>query len=154
MREIKGNLWSYFERFDTIICITTNGTIKNNGEAVMGRGCAFEAATKYSFLPALLGRKLKNGNVPYVFRIPRGQLGSNTEILTFPVKHEWHQKANIDLIRLSAKHLEKIADSFWQFSFILPRPGCGNGGLRWEDVKSVIQFLPDNVSIISRPEEQ
>lgn len=36
------------------------------------------------------------------------------------------------------------------FAAVLPRPGCGNGRLTWEQVKPVIKFLPDNVWVISR----
>jgi len=44
MREVTGNLWTY--RPAGIRVITTNGTIKASGEAVMGKGCAREAVVK------------------------------------------------------------------------------------------------------------
>ena len=40
MREVVGNLWTYPA---DIRVITTNGTVKNDGTCVMGRGCAAEA---------------------------------------------------------------------------------------------------------------
>jgi len=52
LREDKINLWEY--PADARV-ITTNGFVKNNGEAVMGRGCAREAARKYPRLPLFWG---------------------------------------------------------------------------------------------------
>jgi hypothetical protein len=43
MKEITGELWDYYKKPNYNICLTVNGTIKANGEAVMGRGCALEA---------------------------------------------------------------------------------------------------------------
>ena len=42
MLEIKGSLWSY--RTCGYLVIPTNGLIKNNGFAVMGRGLALQCA--------------------------------------------------------------------------------------------------------------
>jgi len=39
MKELRGNL---FHTPCDVICITTNGFVKRNGEAVMGRGCAVQ----------------------------------------------------------------------------------------------------------------
>ena len=40
MNEITGNILNYIGKPKTLVCITTNGFVKNNGEAVMGAGCA------------------------------------------------------------------------------------------------------------------
>ena len=61
MLEEKGNLW---ELDGDARCITTNGTIKNDGRAVMGRGVALQAATLYPTLSLELGQFLNDyGNV-------------------------------------------------------------------------------------------
>ena len=44
---IKGNIFDYIGKVDAI-CITTNGTIKSNGELVMGAGVAKEFYDKYN----------------------------------------------------------------------------------------------------------
>lgn len=140
MQEIKGELWDFFGKPNKIICITTNGFVKKNGEAVMGRGCAAEAKLRIPQIAAMLGYHLtKHGNLPY--RVPAAP------ILTFPVKHNWWEEADLKLIRDSAKFLASCDHSL---TYILPRPGCGNGRLTWEQVKPVIEFLPDNVWVISR----
>jgi hypothetical protein len=58
MKEIFGDLW---EVHSDALIITTNGFVKNNGRAVMGRGCAREARDKYKDLDLILGEKIKKG---------------------------------------------------------------------------------------------
>ena len=139
MKEATGDLWTYPADWRVI---TTNGTVKKNGECVMGRGCAKEAKTKYQELPGLLGSLIKTkGNEPFVFH--------NLKLITFPVKWEWMLKAEKHLIEQSARRLEAIVKELGMPSVVMPRPGCGNGGLKWEDVKPLIDFLPDNVTVIT-----
>jgi hypothetical protein len=60
MKLTYGNL---FEQEADCIAITTNGFVKKNGEAAMGRGCALQAAKMYPFLPVNLGSAIRaNGN--------------------------------------------------------------------------------------------
>lgn len=146
MKYLVGDLWDYIDYPMTALCITTNGYIKNNGEAVMGRGCAFQAKSKYPLLPKLLGDMIsREGN--HVFElIP-------LKLYSFPVKHSWEQKADIKLIERSAKELDIIAKRTLDYNFILPKPGCGNGGLEWLRVQSVIQdILNDQIFIIDYAE--
>lgn len=144
MKEIYGNAWSLAKDFD-VLCITTNGMVKNNGDAVMGRGIAAQFKTKYPFGPAILGDKIKrNGNVyqPIMWN-------DTITYTSFPVKHLWMQKADLKLIEQSALALREDALKNRDKKFLLPRPGCGNGSLNWKDVKPLIEnILPDNVYIV------
>lgn len=141
MQELKGNLWDEQYNNDWR-CITTNGIVKNNGNAVMGKGCAKEAAERYPQLPSWLGlRILKFGNKVTVFEKHR--------LIAFPVKNHWKEKADPELIKKSAEELTLIAEDQPTEKFILPRPGCGSGGLKWNTVQPLLQRLPDNVFIIS-----
>jgi hypothetical protein len=98
MIEVVGNLWTYPA---DVRVITTNGTVKKNGECVMGRGCALEAAKKLPGLPKVLGDLIKkNGNVPQRLTDKSCEIHS---LWSFPVKHEWHQKADLTLIKKSAE---------------------------------------------------
>jgi hypothetical protein len=92
MIEIKGDLFA--EPCDAM-CITTNGFVKANGECVMGRGCAKQAATYWPDLPKLLGGAIqKYGNVVILLKhLQMGTtIGSNPPLpvpkvlLSFPVK--------------------------------------------------------------------
>lgn len=142
MTELIGNLW--LADADVRV-ITTNGTIKKNGQCVMGRGCAAEAKAKYPELPLLLGKHLKeNGNVPQKFSL------ADDVLVSFPVKHHWFQMADIKLIRDSAIFLRAMAGTYGWHSVVMPRPGCGNGGLLWSDVRPVIEpILDDRFAVIT-----
>lgn len=139
MREVYGNLWD----FEGIHAITTNGFIKRNGEAVMGRGCALEASKRHPTLPRELGERLRShGNLCFYF--------SKYNIFTFPVKRYWYEKASLSLIRSSALQLnEWILDK--ENTIYLPRPGCGNGGLSWDEVKPLIEgiFTTDKIVVVT-----
>lgn len=139
MIEVTGNLWTYPADWR---CITTNGFVKKNGECVMGRGCAREYALKHPEFPKRLGDALKDwGNVVRAWH--------NEKIVTFPVKHNWYEKADPELIRRSAVSLAILAEKYHNETFLLPRPGCGNGQLSWADVKPLLIDLPDNVKVIT-----
>ncbi len=139
MKELKNNLWDVEAEYRVI---TTNGFVKSNGRAVMGRGCAKEAALIYPKLPQWLGVHLLNsGNVVHLF--PH-------QIITFPVKHNWWEDADIDLIKQSTVDLVKLVDGIEAKSVVLPRPGCGNGRLEWADVKPILQqHLDDRFTVVS-----
>lgn len=143
MREVTGNLWTYPA---DVRVITTNGTVKKNGECVMGRGCAREARDKFPLLPSELGEHItKNGNVPCFF------MDGDYDLITLPVKHHWHQKADIKLIERSVRAMLGLLEfELNNITVVMPRPGCGNGGLRWEDVKPVLEpILDDRFHVIT-----
>jgi len=141
MVEIVGNLWDWYEKPNTVILITTNGFVKSDGCGVMGRGCAREARDRVPAIARLLGALIrKNGNV-------LNQL--TPDVLAFPVKHDWREKADIVLIRQSALALKKLAMQNTYVTYVLPRPGCGSGQLNWDDVRPTLRDLPDNVKVIT-----
>ncbi len=128
MKEVFGDLWE----FDGIVAITTNGFIKRDRTCVMGRGCARQAAARFSELPYKLASRISaQGN--HVSYFPEYRL------ITFPVKHSWWGAADLNLIRRSARELLKIIEvKKINEAIYLPRPGCGNGRLRWEEVKTIL----------------
>lgn len=142
MKEIRGNLWDYWTALDTAVVITTNGTVKKNSECVMGKGCAFEAAQKIPGIAKTLGHLIEEkGN--HVYYMGHG-------IFSFPVKHNWWEPADLSLIKRSAYELVELANTLSLKSVIIPRPGCGNGWLRWNDVKAVLEkIFDDRFAVIS-----
>jgi Macro domain len=148
VREGHGDLWGYASVADVIV-ITTNGTVKKDGRAVMGRGCALEAAERFSDLPKWLGTRLSTkGNVVQFLATTDRKIPL---LATFPVKHQWWQKASLNLIVQSARDLSRAADAMSLEKVVMPRPGCGNGGLEWEDVQPVLsQILDDRFLAVTK----
>ena len=139
MIEVVGNLWTYPAAYRVV---TTNGSVRKDGAAVMDRGCAKEAATKYPFLAHELGERLQRGGTVM-------QFFSRYSLFTFPVKDEWDQRARPSLIEQSVTELRLLIKSIDdQALYVLPRPGCGNGGLSWTTVQLLLTALPDNVHVI------
>jgi hypothetical protein len=141
MKEIRGELWDYYGKPDTKICLTVNGTIKANGCAVMGRGCALEATQRFPNIAKVWGQRLKDYRLEFMYL-------HEFDLFMFPVKYNWWEQASLELIAKSAKAL--CSPARFEAQIILPRPGCGNGRLTWAEVKPVIEFLPDNVLVLSR----
>lgn len=140
MLEPVGDLWTTPADWRVI---TTNGDVKKNGAAVMGRGCALEAKTRFVGIDHYLGRMIQQfGN--HVYFLEAG-------LLSFPVKHHWQDRADIELIRRSATELRYFLDiGHISGRILLPRPGCGNGGLNWTGVKPVIApILDDRFAVIT-----
>ena len=147
MREARGNLWTLGATADAVV-ITTNGFVKANGACVMGRGCAKEARNRWPGLDVRLGTLLRqHGN--HCFRL--GVPGLSADLVTMPVKPRsdglrpgWQCEAELPLIEKSCRQLVEMADKFGWHSVILPRPGCGNGGLNWDDVRPRLAAILDD----------
>lgn len=144
MREVKGDLFSFPA---DVKCITTNGFVKKNGECVMGRGCAKEARDKFPGIASLLGTYIRlHGNHVHDLGVH-----DNTHILSFPVKHRWNEQADPQLIAQSAAELDAWVNVNFDYKdavILIPRPGCGNGGLKWDDVRPILEPILDDRFII------
>ena len=163
MKNIIGDLFTV-NGFDAK-AITTNGFLKANGEAVMGRGCALKAKQMHPVLPKTLGSLIKhNGNQPQLI-----WSAINYSLISFPVKpcYEffdgsnavkhmkrnfeigqrmpgWACKARLEIISQSAHQLVRLANHHEWDSVLLPRAGCGNGELSWEfEVKPILSKILD-----------
>lgn len=144
MKIEKGNVLDYIGKCD-IVCVTTNGIVKSNGELVMGAGCALEFKKKFPHLPKELGKKVKEkGNRPLV-----GGKIKETYIVSFPTKHHYSANSDLELIKESAKMLIQISDFYNAESIYIPSPGTGLGNLSKDDVyKELEQILDSRFTIL------
>ena len=172
MREARGNIW---DSGAPVVVITTNGFTKWNGAAVMGRGIAYQAKVRFPGLEFTLGRLLKEkGNhvhllreaEPMIFSFPVKPEsvifnGSNVVkhmLHRFRVGEEvpgWAAKADLQLIERSAKELVELVNELSdkypvlkQGPIAVPRPGCGAGELKWEEVKPILERYLDDRFVV------
>ncbi len=128
------------------ICVTTNGVVKRNGELVMGAGVAKQFADKFANIQKILGEKVKaTGN--HVYHVGTYQTlnkRSKYDVLSFPTKHNYNDKSDLDLIIKSAKRLVKWANISGATNIILPSPGTGLGGLKQLDVFNALDGILDD----------
>jgi hypothetical protein len=145
------------------VCVTTNGFVKRNGCAVMGRGNALAMAQVVPQLPELLGMHIsrKGNHVGVIY----------DRIIAFPVKPSqgdysmvldrvrdlyrpgqiipgFHCKASLELIKRSAEELVQLKKAGDIPIIYLPVPGVGNGELDFESVKPILEFLSSHGIVI------
>ena len=110
----------------------------------MGRGCAAEAKQKWPDLARELGYLISGlGNEAFWLPYTAGPL------VTFPVKHNWYERADLTLIERSANKIATMR-ALEGKTIVMPRPGCGNGKLKWSDVKPVLEpILDDRFHVIT-----
>lgn len=153
MIEQFGDAWELAK--GNILCITTNGLVKKNGECVMGRGIAAQAKERFPALPAHLGQAL----LIYGNHVHWLDNWGDWFLMSFPTKHKWWEKSDLKLIERSVKELQCMfpiddTESYkYNTKIYLPRPGCSNGGLDWKDVKPLVEILDDRFVIVERTNE-
>lgn len=133
------------------VCVTTNGVVKSNGQAVMGAGIAKQADQLFN-LSTQLGKYLNQyGNRAFnmgVFQANRIGCCVNFFILTLPTKHDWRNGSDINLIIQSCNQLVEMCNKFGINKCYLTPPGCGCGKLNWLEVKPIIAQILDNRFVV------
>ena len=125
------------------VCVTTNGIVKTNGEAVMGAGIAKEANIRYN-VAAVLGSKLTTrGNHCYVL----GEF-DHKNLVSFPTKHDWRADSSLELIEQSCRELVELADNNHWRVILLPMVGFGCGKLDFNTVKNMLSSILDDRFIL------
>lgn len=123
------------------LCVTTNGMIRRDGHAVMGRGIALEANKRFNLSRDLAANLARHGN--HVFDMglrTDAATGLYTRVITFPTKHDWRDDSSLELIARSARELVALADRLNIQHVYLTKPGCANGRLDWEtQVRPVLE---------------
>jgi len=138
--ELFGDLWDLHAGGD-IIAITTGGALDRQGACLMPRGCAAQARQRFSGIEKVLGGLIgKNGNHVY-------DLGNR--IVSFPVENSPYENPDHRLIEQSCRELVELVTRQGWDEIIVPRPGCGGGGLEWCEVKPLLaRYFDERFHII------
>lgn len=154
---IEGNIFNYIGKVDCI-CITTNGTIKTNGELVMGAGVAKQFYDKYNSthnIAKKLATLLYGGepNLKKLHVVPAQQnlcyraipaeQNNGTNVVSFPTKNHFMDKGDLELIKRSARRMVAFANEYNLNSILIPSPGTGCGQLNEKDVYAELNKILD-----------
>ncbi len=146
---MKGDMWSALENNVDHFIITTNAMVKRNGALVMGAGIAKQVRDRYPGIDVDCGRAVEkyrdhlNTYGCLINVVP----GERSSLGLFQVKHHWAEQADLELIENSTTHLYHHAQLNQGMTFALNFPGIGNGKLSYDQVKPIIDTLPDNVQV-------
>lgn len=149
MKTAKGDVFEMPKDQKDAVCITTNGMIRKDGRAVMGKGIALEADKRFDLAPLLATYLHRYGNKVFNMGV---RVDSKTHremcVITFPTKNHWKDPSDLSLIKKSAEELAGLADKLSLRTVYLPKPGCGCGGLNWKDVREILEPILDDRFVI------
>lgn len=149
MFEIIGNIFFEIGKANAL-CITTNGVLRSNGYAICGAGIAKAARNRWDQFELLLGQQIKiNGN-----RVNLVLTDHGTSILSFPTKNHWKDISDIKIIEKSCKELLEFSNTNNWNRIVVPRPGCLNGQLEWNNVKVILNSYFDDRFIVYNNENK
>lgn len=153
MNEVVGNFWDYAkEHQPQVLVCTTNGVIKSDGKLVMGKGIAKDFSEYFPDLSGFWGFKISkqykdNPELrktltyePWPMRLTSKKLlkGYRPIVYNLQTKTDLKKPSRIELVIASIIKLQEFCIKNRIQSVLMTRPGCGNGGLRWEDVRNYI----------------
>ncbi len=124
-----------------------------NTVGVMGKGIALQFKEQFPNNFKVYVDACKKGlmKVGELLVVKEHTFSGDKWIINFPTKTEWFRKSQYKFIE---EGLKQLADTIRQYnikSIAIPPLGCGNGGLKWEKVKPLMEkYLGDltNVDIV------
>lgn len=132
MKYIKGNLLEA----KTQALVNTVNTV-----GVMGKGIALQFKEAFPmnykiYAAACKKKELQTGQLLVVKELT---MEGEKIIINFPTKTEWFLKSKYEYVEEGLKELVKVIEEYKIESIAIPPLGCGNGGLKWEKVKQLIE---------------
>lgn len=135
------------------IAFTTNGIIRKDGRAVVGKGIAKQANTLFHIDEKLAHFLRQYGNRAFnLGQYQNTSTGAVFTLFTFPTKYDWKEDSDITLICKSAEQLMQMSDKFKVTHCYIPPVGCGCGNLNWKNTVKpwVSQILDDRFTVVFR----
>lgn len=117
-----------------------------NTVGVMGKGIALQFKEHFPMNFKIYASECKEGNVQIgkMLVVRDNSMNGEKLIINFPTKTEWFKKSQYIYIEEGLKDLRRVIADYHIKSVALPPLGTGNGGLKWEKVKELMnQYLGD-----------
>jgi O-acetyl-ADP-ribose deacetylase (regulator of RNase III) len=132
MKYIKGNLLEA----DVQALVNTVNTV-----GVMGKGIALQFKETFpnnyrEYVTACKNKELQPGKLLVVTETT---MKGTKIIINFPTKTEWYLKSKYEYIEKGLEELVKVIKEYEIKSIAIPPLGCGNGGLKWDKVKTILE---------------
>jgi O-acetyl-ADP-ribose deacetylase (regulator of RNase III) len=132
MKYLKGNLLAA----PTQALVNTVNTV-----GVMGKGIALQFKERFPNNFKLYAEASKSGalRTGKMFVTREQTLEGERIIINFPTKTEWYRKSQYKFIEEGLEDLVSVIENLKIESIAVPPLGCGNGGLKWERVREMMQ---------------
>ena len=117
-----------------------------NTVGVMGKGIALQFKERFPVNLKIYRNACKQGDMQIgkMLVVKEQTLNGEKIIINFPTKTEWYKKSQYSYIEEGLKDLKNVIKQFGIKSIAIPPLGCGNGGLKWDKVKILIdKYLMD-----------
>jgi O-acetyl-ADP-ribose deacetylase (regulator of RNase III) len=117
-----------------------------NCMGVMGIGIAKEFKIKYPEMFAEYVKKCtaKEITIGKLYMYP---ISDDRVIINFPTKNHWRYRSRIKYIEEGLKDFISRYKEWKITSVAFPQLGCGNGGLKWSEVKPLMEKYLGNLDI-------
>lgn len=111
-----------------------------NTVGVMGKGIALQFKENFPANFQIYASACKKGDmqVGKMLVVKEHTLGGEKLIINFPTKTEWFKNSQYSYIEEGLKDLVNVIEQYNIKSIAIPPLGCGNGGLKWEKVKPMM----------------
>jgi O-acetyl-ADP-ribose deacetylase (regulator of RNase III) len=112
-----------------------------NTVGVMGKGIALQFKNRFPDNYKIYRDACKKGTFKtgQVLVVPDGDLLEQKLIVNFPTKAHWKSPSTYEYIKTGLKALKQAIVQYKITSIAIPPLGCGNGGLDWSIVKTLIE---------------
>lgn len=112
-----------------------------NCVGVIGKGIALQFKLEYpdNFRAYAQVCKLNQLQPGILFTHPTGLHVNPRFIINFPTKQHWREPSCLGYIKIGLDSLVLEVDRLKIRSIAIPKLGCGNGGLAWDEVKPLIE---------------
>jgi len=112
-----------------------------NEIGVMGKGVALQFKETFPEAAREYAEAAKRGevHVGQVLVTSTSNLAGPRWIIHFPTKRHWRNPSKLEWVRDGLTDLSRVTRELEIRSIAVPPLGCGNGGLAWSDVRSLIE---------------
>jgi O-acetyl-ADP-ribose deacetylase (regulator of RNase III) len=118
-----------------------------NTVGIMGKGIALQFKEQFPTNFKIYASQCKKGQVQIgkMLVVKENSLRGEKIIINFPTKTEWYKKSQYNYIESGLKDLVRVIEEYKIKSIAIPPLGCGNGGLKWEKVKLLMEKYLSNL---------